>query len=155
MSVCVVIVSYNSGASADCLHIELTESAIMKDIAWSQDVLQRLRDLGCRIALDDFGTGYSSLSLLQTLPLDSIKIDRSFVVAMANDATGESMMRALLQIAGILGLDVVAEGIESESDERRLRKLGTQFGQGWRYGKPMPAEAWGDALRVPVIGAAE
>jgi EAL domain-containing protein (putative c-di-GMP-specific phosphodiesterase class I) len=66
-----------AGAPADCLHIELTESAVMKDIDWSQEVLQRLRDLGCRIALDDFGTGYSSLSLLQALPLDSIKIDRS------------------------------------------------------------------------------
>jgi diguanylate cyclase (GGDEF)-like protein/PAS domain S-box-containing protein len=144
-----------SGVPANCLHIELTESAIMKDISWSQAVLQRLRALGCRIALDDFGTGYSSLSLLQTLPLDSIKIDRSFVVAMANDATGEAMMRALLQIADVLHLDVVAEGIESEVDELQLRKLGTQFGQGWRYGRPMPADAWAEILRVPAAGAAE
>lgn len=140
---------------ADCLHIEITESAIMKDISSSQTVLQRLRDLGCRIALDDFGTGYSSLSLLQRLPLDLVKIDRSFVVAMAHDQTGESMMSALLQIAGILRLEVVAEGIETEADEERLKKLGTQFGQGWRYGRPMPAEAWSETLRLPTIGAAE
>lgn len=145
----------NSGAPADCLHLEITESAIMQDIGWSQEVLKRLKSLGCRIALDDFGTGYSSLSLLQKLPLDSLKIDRSFVVAMANDFTGESMMGALLHIARILHLDVIAEGIESESDERRLKTLGTQFGQGWHYGKPMPAEAWQEVLGVRKVGAAE
>ena len=134
------------GAPAGCLHIEITESAIMRDVARSQDVLRRLKALGCHIALDDFGTGYSSLSLLQRLPLDYVKIDRSFVAAMSGEFSGESMVGAIIQIAKILHLTVVAEGIEAETDEFRLRGLGCQFGQGFRYGKPLPAPHWQDAL---------
>jgi EAL domain-containing protein (putative c-di-GMP-specific phosphodiesterase class I) len=131
---------------AGCLHIEITESAVMRDVARSQDVLKQLKGLGCHMALDDFGTGYSSLSLLQRLPLDYVKIDRSFIAAMSGEFAGESMVGAIIQIAKILHLTVIAEGIEAESDELRLRSLGCQFGQGYRYGKPMPAAQWQDVL---------
>jgi len=131
---------------AGCLHIEITESAVMRDVARSQDVLKQLKALGCHMALDDFGTGYSSLSLLQRLPLDYVKIDRSFIAAMSGEFAGESMVGAIIQIAKILHLTVIAEGIEAESDELRLRALGCQFGQGYRYGKPLPAPQWQDVL---------
>ncbi|MBL9036591.1 MAG: EAL domain-containing protein, partial [Rhodospirillaceae bacterium] len=133
-------------APAGCLHIEITESAVMRDVARSQDVLRRLKSLGCHLALDDFGTGYSSLSLLQRLPLDYVKIDRSFVAAMSGEFSGESMVGAIIQIAKILHLTVIAEGIEAETDEFRLRALGCQYGQGYRYGKPLPASHWQDAI---------
>ena len=129
-----------------CLHIEITESAVMRDVGRSQDVLKQLKSLGCHLALDDFGTGYSSLSLLQRLPLDYVKIDRSFVAAMSGEFAGESMVGAIVQIAKILHLTVIAEGIEAEADELRLRALGCQFGQGYRYGKPLPAPQWQDVL---------
>jgi diguanylate cyclase (GGDEF)-like protein/PAS domain S-box-containing protein len=128
------------------LHIEITESAVMRDVARSQDVLKQLKALGCHMALDDFGTGYSSLSLLQRLPLDYVKIDRSFIAAMSGEFAGESMVGAIVQIARILHLTVIAEGIEAEADELRLRALGCQFGQGYRYGKPLPAPQWQDVL---------
>ena len=131
---------------AGCLHIEITESAVMRDVARSQDVLKQLKALGCHMALDDFGTGYSSLSLLQRLPLDYVKIDRSFIAAMSGEFAGESMVGAIVQIAKILHLTVIAEGIEAEADELRLRALGCQFGQGYRYGKPLPAPQWQDVL---------
>lgn len=136
----------DTAAPAGCLHIEITESAVMRDVARSQDVLRRLKSLGCHLALDDFGTGYSSLSLLQRLPLDYVKIDRSFVAAMSGEFSGESMVGAIIQIAKILHLTVIAEGIEAETDEFRLRALGCQYGQGYRYGKPLPAAHWQDAL---------
>jgi EAL domain-containing protein (putative c-di-GMP-specific phosphodiesterase class I) len=98
------------------------------------------------MALDDFGTGYSSLSLLQRLPLDYVKIDRSFITAMSGESAGESMVGAIIQIARILHLTVIAEGIEAEADELRLRALGCRFGQGYRYGKPLPAPQWQDVL---------
>jgi diguanylate cyclase (GGDEF)-like protein/PAS domain S-box-containing protein len=129
-----------------CLHIEITESAVMRDVGRSQDVLKQLKVLGCHMALDDFGTGYSSLSLLQRLPLDYVKIDRSFIAAMNGEFAGESMVGAIIQIAKILRLAVIAEGIESEADELRLRGFGCQFGQGYRYGKPLPATQWQDVL---------
>ena len=129
-----------------CLHIEITESAAMRDVARSQDVLRQLKALGCHVALDDFGTGHSSLSLLQRLPLDYVKIDRSFITAMSGEFSGESMVGAIIQIARILRLAVIAEGIEAETDELRLRALGCQFGQGYRYGKPLPAPQWQDVL---------
>jgi diguanylate cyclase (GGDEF)-like protein/PAS domain S-box-containing protein len=129
-----------------CLHIEITESAVMRDVARSQDVLKQLKALGCHMALDDFGTGHSSLSLLQRLPLDYVKIDRSFITAMSGEFAGESMVGAIIQIAKILRLTVIAEGIEAETDELRLRALGCQFGQGYRYGKPLPAPQWQDVL---------
>jgi diguanylate cyclase (GGDEF)-like protein/PAS domain S-box-containing protein len=131
---------------AGCLHIEITESAVMRDVARSQDVLKQLKALGCHMALDDFGTGHSSLSLLQRLPLDYVKIDRSFIAAMSGEFAGESMVGAIIQIAKILRLTVIAEGIEAEADELRLRALGCQFGQGYRYGKPLPASQWQDVL---------
>jgi diguanylate cyclase (GGDEF)-like protein/PAS domain S-box-containing protein len=131
---------------AGCLHIEITESAVMRDVARSQDVLKQLKALGCHMALDDFGTGHSSLSLLQRLPLDYVKIDRSFITAMSGEFAGESMVGAIIQIAKILHLTVIAEGIEAETDELRLRALGCQFGQGYRYGKPLPAPQWQDVL---------
>jgi diguanylate cyclase (GGDEF)-like protein/PAS domain S-box-containing protein len=131
---------------AGCLHIEITESAVMRDVARSQDVLRQLKALGCHMALDDFGTGHSSLSLLQRLPLDYVKIDRSFIAAMSGEFSGESMVGAIIQIAKILRLTVIAEGIEAEADELRLRALGCQFGQGYRYGKPLPAPQWQDVL---------
>jgi predicted signal transduction protein with EAL and GGDEF domain len=127
---------------AGCLHIEITESAVMRDVARSQDVLKQLKALGCHMALDDFGTGHSSLSLLQRLPLDYVKIDRSFITAMSGEFAGESMVGAIIQIAKILHLTVIAEGIEAETDELRLRAPGLQV----RPGLPLWQAAAGAAM---------
>jgi diguanylate cyclase (GGDEF)-like protein/PAS domain S-box-containing protein len=118
------------------LRLELTESAIMQDIAASREMLRRLREIGCRVLLDDFGTGYSSLSLLQDLPIDVLKIDQAFIKSMRGDRSGVRMVEAIVQLARLFDLKVVAEGIEDEHDDQLCRACGCDYGQGWHFGKP-------------------
>jgi diguanylate cyclase (GGDEF)-like protein len=130
-----------SGLSPAHLKLEITESAVMRDFELTMKLLKRLKEIGVGLSLDDFGTGYSSLSLLRRLPVDTLKVDRSFVTAMTVDASGVKMVEAILQLARLFDLKVVAEGIEHEEEERLLKGLGCEFGQGWRYGKPLTVEA--------------
>jgi diguanylate cyclase (GGDEF)-like protein/PAS domain S-box-containing protein len=123
---------------ASCLTLELTESALMADPKTSMSVLKRVADLGCRISLDDFGTGYSSLPYLQRLPIDELKIDRSFVAAMTDDDNAAVVVRSVIKLAKSLGLTVVAEGVESEEGFAALRSLGCDQLQGFYVGEPMP-----------------
>ena len=107
--------------------------------------LQRLRTAGITIALDDFGTGYSSLSYLHQFPLQALKIDRSFVAELtASDTSSGSnaVVRAILALAGSLGMQVIAEGIENEMQRDLLLRLGCEFGQGFLFGQPQPASRW-------------
>ena len=101
--------------------------------------LHQLRELGVRIALDDFGTGYSSLSYLQRFPFDTIKIDQSFVRTTAK-GTRPVILRSIISLAHDLGMDVVAEGAETDSDAVELSQLGCEYAQGFVFGEPMPAE---------------
>jgi diguanylate cyclase (GGDEF)-like protein len=130
-----------TGIPPHLLVLELTESTALTDLTESARILSTLKTLGVRIALDDFGTGFSSLSHLGTLPVDVVKIDRSFVQAMPSTPTGTSVAEAVLQIARTFGLSPVAEGVEDAAQAARLRDLDCAQAQGYHFAKPMPAPA--------------
>ena len=129
------------GIDANLLHFEITESAAMQNSPQHLGSLQALRNLGSRILIDDFGTGYSSLSYLKHLPIDTLKIDRAFVRDMAVDANDAAIVRAIVGVAKSLGLQLVAEGIESAEQLDCLRRLGCECGQGFYFSPPVSAES--------------
>ncbi len=123
------------------LKIEVTESGLMENFELALDLLHDLKRMGLRIAIDDFGTGYSSLSNLHRLPADSLKIDRSFVSAMSRQGGGEEIVRTIVELARILSLQVIAEGVETEDHVDVLRRLGCEYAQGYLYSRPLPPDA--------------
>jgi diguanylate cyclase (GGDEF)-like protein len=125
------------GTPARRMMLEVTESILMTDPARAMEVLAELRSLGVHLALDDFGTGWSSLTHLQRMPVDEIKIDRSFVAAMASDAGSAAIVSSTVDLAHALGLRVVAEGIEDEATWTRLRTVGCDAAQGYYLSKPL------------------
>jgi diguanylate cyclase (GGDEF)-like protein/PAS domain S-box-containing protein len=127
-----------SGLPPHRLELEITEGTAMKDPERTRELLARLKHLGVRLALDDFGTGYSSLSYLQQFPLDTVKIDRSFVASLGQARGGLAIIRATLAMAQALSLRVTAEGVETAMQVELLRELGCQYGQGFGLGLPMP-----------------
>jgi PAS domain S-box-containing protein len=129
-------------ADSQPLDIEVTESVLMDDVNRNSSTLQALRELGCRIDLDDFGTGYSSLNYLVKLPIDAIKIDRSFVMALTESPQTVALSSAIITLAHALGMRVVAEGVETEEQARMLHLLGCDVLQGFLLGRPMDAEAF-------------
>ncbi len=134
-----------TGIAPHCLVIELTETAVMENLAEAIGILNEVRSLGVRVALDDFGTGYSSLSMLSTLPLDKLKIDQSFVRRIDTDHASRAVIDAVIALANSLGLKLVAEGIETEAALHYLRKRGCHLGQGYYVSRPLPAaqlEEW-------------
>jgi len=126
------------GTPARRMTLEVTESVLMTDPARAMEVLGELRNLGVSLALDDFGTGWSSLTHLQRMPVDEIKIDRSFVAAMATDAGSAAIVSSTVDLAHALGLRVVAEGIEDEATWTRLRAVGCDAAQGYHLSRPLP-----------------
>jgi diguanylate cyclase (GGDEF)-like protein len=124
------------------LQLEITESVIMQDINHSIGSLLAIRALGVTIAIDDFGTGFSSLSYLAKIPLDTLKIDRSFVVEMASATGGLTLVSVIINLARALKLNTVAEGVETEEQLRQLRLLGCDEMQGYLFGKPVPVESF-------------
>jgi EAL domain-containing protein (putative c-di-GMP-specific phosphodiesterase class I) len=122
------------------LQFEITESAMLTDPIRAKLVLDRLAAIGIRISIDDFGTGYSSLQYLKRLPATEIKIDRSFVMQMDVDEEDEAIVRSTIDLAKNLGLDVVAEGVESKAIWDRLQKLGCTIAQGYYLSPPVPAD---------------
>ena len=127
------------GLPADALELEITESFLMVDLPRSRDRLVHLRDLGVRLAIDDFGTGLSSLAYLKNLPVDVLKIDKSFISGMLGDVTDTLIVRAVVDLAASLGLETVAEGVEDVATLRRLAELGCTHAQGYVISRPMPA----------------
>ncbi|WUR61169.1 EAL domain-containing protein [Micromonospora chokoriensis] len=125
---------------AERLQVEITEGALMADPRRVLATISHLHRIGVAIALDDFGTGYSSLQHLRRLPLSEVKVDRSFVLGMADDADDAAIVRSMIELAGALGLRVVAEGVEDERTWRMLHAAGCDAAQGWFYARPMPAE---------------
>ncbi|HEY3705014.1 MAG TPA: EAL domain-containing protein [Terracidiphilus sp.] len=121
------------------LTIEITETAIIDNLDMASRVAADLKSMGCRLAVDDFGTGYSSLLHLQSLPFDELKVDREFVREMPHKRESRKIVGAVLDLARSLDLLTVAEGVENEEQCEMLFRLGCQFGQGWLYGKAMPA----------------
>ncbi len=129
------------GVEAELLELEITESMLMTDPARAEATLDRLSQIGLTLSVDDFGTGYSSLANLKRLPVDVIKIDKSFVIEMAVDASDAAIVRSTIELAHNLGLRVVAEGVESEDAWRHLEALGCDFAQGYYLSRPLPADA--------------
>ena len=126
---------------AERLILEITESSVMGDPEQTLPVLEKLADLGLGLSLDDFGTGYSSLSYLQRLPVDELKIDRSFVVGLAADdpSNSRALIRSIAGLGATLSLRVVAEGVETQEQLAELRDLGCQVAQGYFISRPLPA----------------
>ena len=135
------------GMDLSHLTLEITESSIMDDPERSLQILLKLRELGVRLSIDDFGTGYSSLAYLKRLPLNELKIDRSFVMSMQTDEADVKIVRSTIDLAHNLGLSVVAEGIDSPDAFARLRDLGCDEGQGYRIARPMPAAYFAEWVR--------
>jgi|GEM_PF-2462136 len=131
-----------SGASPDLLKLELTENLLLEDVEATIARMHELRALGVGFSLDDFGTGYSSLAYLKRLPLDQLKIDRSFVRDVLTDANDASIARTVLALGHSLGLSVIAEGVETEGQRNFLAEQGCEGFQGYLFGKPVPAEAF-------------
>jgi diguanylate cyclase (GGDEF)-like protein len=137
---------------AELLRLEVTESAVMGDAARCMEVLERLHDLGVRLSIDDFGTGYSSMAYLRRLPVDELKIDRSFVLGMTTTQQDAVLVRTAIDLGHNLGLTVVAEGVEGAEHVHALRALGCDIAQGYHYARPMLAEALSELLdRVGTI----
>ncbi|MFC0402763.1 cyclic di-GMP phosphodiesterase [Paraburkholderia rhizosphaerae] len=137
------------------IDLELTESCLIEDEAAAIDLITQFRELGAQVHLDDFGTGYSSLSQLGRIPLDMIKLDRSFVRSINSDKKAQALVRSMVAVAQALQLQVVAEGIETEAEELFMKGLGVEFVQGYLYSQPMPAaefEQWlADRQKVRLI----
>jgi EAL domain-containing protein (putative c-di-GMP-specific phosphodiesterase class I) len=126
------------------LHLELTESAIMKNRDVATRVIQRLSREGVSFKLDDFGTGYSSLGYLHAIPIDCVKIDKSFISRLAGDGDSDpsaGVVRGIISLSHELGKTVVAEGIETEEQARMLRDYGCDLAQGYFFGRPMDRSA--------------
>ncbi|MEY2454374.1 MAG: hypothetical protein QOD92_3948 [Acidimicrobiaceae bacterium] len=141
-----------AGLAAESLTLEITESAMMHDTETAVARLKELKALGVSLAVDDFGTGYSSLSYLQRFPIDSLKIDRSFVAGIDGDAEQSALARAIVRLAQTLQLQAVAEGVETESQLERLRELGCRYAQGFYLAMPQDAESIGALLKAPRAG---
>jgi EAL domain-containing protein (putative c-di-GMP-specific phosphodiesterase class I) len=123
-----------------CLKLEITESVFSDNLDAAVGLLTQLRELGVQLSIDDFGTGYSSLSYLQRFPIDTLKIDRSFVTQMMENEENLAIIRTIVALAQTLGMDVVAEGVETEDQLRLLRKLECENGQGYLFSTPLDSQ---------------
>ncbi len=137
----VVAALAESGLPGAALRLEITEATVVTELGFAARRMHRLRDHGVEFSLDDFGTGYSSLTYLRRLPVSEVKIDRSYVRRMMSDSHDEAIVRAILAMSSALGLRVVAEGVESTAQHRRLLDLGCTGFQGWLFGRPASAPA--------------
>lgn len=138
------------GVPESRLDIELTESALVRDTDAARRVMRALKDAGFTVTLDDFGTGHSSLSYLAEMEFDKIKIDRSFVHALRERSKSAKVVDAIIGLSRSLGVPNVAEGIETEADAERLRRMGCRYGQGYLYGRPVPLQALSAWRDIPV-----
>jgi diguanylate cyclase (GGDEF)-like protein len=129
-----------TGITPYSLKLELTETVVMENAENAISMLKQLRSLGVQLSIDDFGTGYSSLSYLHRFPINTLKIDRSFVSTMENGSENGEIVRTILALAKILGLSVIAEGIETIHQLHQLRILGCEYGQGYLFSRPLPVE---------------
>jgi diguanylate cyclase (GGDEF)-like protein len=131
----------NTGLDASCLKLEITESVVMDDIESALAMLSQLKALNVQLGIDDFGTGYSSLSYLHRFPSNTLKVDRSFVNRLESGSEYVEIVRAIVTLAHNLGMDVIAEGVETAQQLAVLRELGCEYAQGYFFAKPVPAEA--------------
>ncbi len=141
------------GVSPTCLELEITETTLMDDTDRTIRILDSLYGMGLHLAIDDFGTGYSSLSALQQFPINTLKIDQSFVRDVAMDRDNAAIVRTIIQMGHSLGLEVVAEGVESEEQLAFLRKEGCDYAQGHLFGDPMTGEEFRNVLIADTEGS--
>jgi EAL domain-containing protein (putative c-di-GMP-specific phosphodiesterase class I) len=130
----------DSGMPPSLLELEITESMVMQDLARTVRLLQEIKDLGITLAIDDFGTGYSSMAMVRELPIDALKIDRSFVREAAGNAESRAIINAIIALGHALDLSVVAEGVETREQETFLREQKCDEEQGFFVGIPLPAD---------------
>lgn len=133
------------------LKIEITETLLMENVKAATEILLELRNRKIEICLDDFGTGYSSLSYLHRFPVNTLKIDRSFVMRMKPNNENVEIVRAIISLAHILGMEIVAEGVETELQLTQLKWLGCEYGQGYFFAKPLPKQAMEELLKNPTV----
>jgi EAL domain-containing protein (putative c-di-GMP-specific phosphodiesterase class I) len=136
---------HQTGCDAGCLELEITESLVMHNRERAVALITQLKELGVSVAIDDFGTGYSSLAYLKRFPIDSLKIDRSFVTDIPGDADNAAITQAIIAMAHNLKLRVIAEGVENAAQFRFLREHGCDEMQGYYFSRPLP-EAQASAL---------
>ncbi len=125
---------------AYALQVEVTESGLMEDVAMARQTLQTLADQGIKVAIDDFGTGYSSLAYLKTLPVTTLKIDRTFICDMLHNSHDRSLSNTVIRLAHSFDCDVVAEGIEAHQQAELLASLGCEYAQGYWFSRPLIAD---------------
>ena len=136
--------------SPNLLVVEITEEFLLGNLNRALKVLQELHELGVRIAIDDFGTGYSALSYLRELPIDEVKLDRSFIAPITEDPRAAAIVRAVVNLAETLGLTAVAEGVENVETAMALASYGCTVAQGYFYGRPQPIAELLQYLPEPV-----
>ena len=127
--------------------MEITETALMRNPDITARLLSELKALGVRIAVDDFGTGYSSLAYLRQFPVDSLKIDRTFITGLALSSEAHALTHTLIQLGSALGLETVAEGVEHHSQVRELQREGCDLAQGYLFARPLSPDALEDRLQ--------
>jgi diguanylate cyclase (GGDEF)-like protein len=141
------------GLNAEALTVEVTEDLLLEDVDRTRVVIDRLREHGIRVAIDDFGSGYSALSYLHDLPIDELKLDRQFIAPVLVDWRAAAIVRAVIDLAHVLGVTTVAEGVEDEATAARLREYSCEVGQGYYYSPPLAApellELFTSAMRAP------
>jgi len=135
-----------SRLAPESLRLEITETAAMQDAGATARTLDSLKSLGVKVAIDDFGTGYSSLTYLKRFPVDALKIDASFVDGLGQDGQDTAIVRMIVALARSLGVNVTAEGVETEAQRRYLVALGCDRAQGYLFSKPLPAERIAEVL---------
>jgi EAL domain-containing protein (putative c-di-GMP-specific phosphodiesterase class I) len=131
----------DTGLAPHHLQLEITESVVMHSASVALATLQKLKHLGVQLAIDDFGTGYSSLSYLKHFPVDTLKIDRTFVECLDQDSANTAIAQAIITLAHTLELHTVAEGVETRAQQQALQALGCEFGQGFFWAQPLPHDA--------------
>jgi EAL domain-containing protein (putative c-di-GMP-specific phosphodiesterase class I) len=137
---------HDTGLDASSLCLEITEGSVIKDFEQTMPVLNALRTLGVSLALDDFGTGYSSLSYLKQLPVNTVKIDRSFVSDLGSNGPNSQIVLAIIELAHALGMSVTAEGAETYGQLDMLTAMRSDHAQGYLLGRPMSSEALADVM---------
>ncbi|HYE15327.1 MAG TPA: EAL domain-containing protein [Pyrinomonadaceae bacterium] len=140
---CVKQILHETDLDPRCLKLEITESVMMESAEAASAMLVQLRHLGVQLSIDDFGTGYSSLSYLHRFPINTLKIDRSFVTRMGDAGENSEIIRTILTLASNLGMDVIAEGVESKGQLAQLKAMGCHYGQGYLFSKPVGAAGAG------------
>ncbi len=138
----------NTGCDPNLIGLEITETAVLADVATAAREIAAVRELGVKVALDDFGTGHSSLTLLRSLPIDRVKIDRTFISEFTHDMRDAAIVRRVIALAQDLGLDVVAEGVETPEQAHLLVELGCPRAQGYLWAKALPIVELDDLLQA-------